>query len=134
MVGAVKHLRVSLMLILWSTALELHVSAQESACDFSTYKPVVISHALLNAAMQKVEPNYPAIGKNVRAQGEVQVKLIVNRRGTVVAACATEGHPLLRQSAVEAAYQWKFGPNFVFSVRQKRKYIQAFMVFTYRLE
>jgi TonB family protein len=131
--GVLKHLRSLLVFTLLGMALELTAHAQEPTCDFSKYKPLVISHALLNAVVKKVEPDYPAMGKNVRAHGEVPVKIIVNRKGDVVAACATEGHPLLRQSAVEAASQWKFKPNFGLSVRQKRKYIQDFIVFNFRL-
>jgi TonB family protein len=133
-VDVLKHLRSLFILILLGMALELTAHAQEPDCDFSKYKPLVISHALLNAALKKVEPDYPAMGKNVRAHGEVQVKILVNRKGDVVAACVTAGHPLLRQSSVEAAWQWKFKPNFGLSVKQKRKYIQAFIVFNFRLE
>jgi TonB family protein len=88
----------------------------------------------VNAAIKKVEPKYPAMGTRVRVQGEVKVKMIVDRRGNVVSACAVEGHPLLRAPAMNAAIQWKFKPNFGLEARQKKKYIQSFIVFNFRLD
>lgn len=106
--------------------------AQDSspACDFSTYKPIVISHAAWTDVVKKVKPEYP-LGGHIRVQSEVEVKVIVNRKGDVVAACATSGYPLLRASAVQAAGKWKFKPNFGFGRRQKRKYMQTFIVFNF---
>ncbi|MGH9426210.1 MAG: TonB family protein [Terriglobia bacterium] len=94
----------------------------------------MISHSLMGAAVKKVEPKYPPMGTRVRAQGEVKVKILVDRKGNVVSACAIEGHPLLRSPAVNAAVQWKFKPNFGLTLRQKKKYIQSVIVFHFRLD
>ena len=102
-------------------------------CDFSRYKPLVISHALLKAATKKVEAEYSTIAKQAKAQGKVEVRILVDRNGNVIDACVIEGHPLLSPAAKEAALQWKFKKNFGFTHKQKG-YIQASIFFTFRLE
>lgn len=102
-------------------------------CDFSGYKPLVISHALLNAATKKVEAKYPTIAKQAKAQGKVEVRIVVDRVGNIIDACVIEGHPLLSPAAKEAALQWKFKKNFGFTHKQKG-YIQTSIFFTFRLE
>jgi TonB family protein len=101
-------------------------------CDFSEYKPLVISHALLSAATKKVEAKYPTTAKQAKAQGTVEVRIVVDRVGNVVDACVIEGHPLLGPPAKEAALQWKFKKNFGFTHKQKG-YIQTSIFFTFRL-
>ena len=125
-------LTTSLALVILMTT-STNVRAKESGCDFSAYKPLVVSHPLVGAAVKKVEPKYPAIGTRVRVEGDVKVKILVNRKGNVVGACVTEGHPLLRSSAVHAAVQWEFKPNFGFAKKQKKHYIESFIVFKFRL-
>jgi TonB family protein len=110
------------------------VQAPEPECDFSSYKPLIISHALLNAVVKRVEPKYPGLARVSRADGNVQVKILVERDGNVVEACVVDGHPLLRESARQAALEWKFKRNFGFTNRPKRKYIQSFIVFTFRFK
>jgi TonB family protein len=109
------------------------VRSQEPGCGFSRYRPLVISHPLVDAEVKKVEPKYPPMGKRARAQGKVKVKIMVDRKGNVVSSCVMEGHPLLRTAAINAAVQWKFKPNFGFKAKQKKKYIQSFIVFTFSL-
>jgi hypothetical protein len=109
----------------------LVAQAADSGCDFSRYKPLVVSHPLVDVAVKKVEPEYPATGTRVRARGAVKVKILVDRKGNVVAACAMEGHPLLLAASINAARHWKFLPNFGFAAIQRRKYIQSLLVFKF---
>lgn len=102
-------------------------------CDFSSYKPLIMSHALLNAVVKKVEPKFPGTAMTVvRSEAKVPVKILVDREGNVVEACAIGGQLLLRASARDAALGWKFKRNFGFSRRQKPKYVQSAIVFTFR--
>jgi outer membrane biosynthesis protein TonB len=114
-------------------AVLCHAQDSNPACDFSGYKPIVISHVVWTDVVKRVEPEYP-LGGRVRVQSEVEVKIVVDRKGDVVAACATRGHPLLRVSAVQAAREWKFKPNFGFTKKPKRKYMQTFIVFHFKTE
>ncbi len=56
-------------------------------------------------------PEYPAAARAVRAFGEVKVQVIIGTDGSVISASAVSGHPLLRQSAVQAARNAKFTPT-----------------------
>ncbi|HEX8473984.1 MAG TPA: energy transducer TonB [Pyrinomonadaceae bacterium] len=72
-------------------------------------KPRVITSSLLNGkAIQKPAPVYPKIAKEAKAQGTVTVQILVDEQGRVISAQATNGHPLLKKAAVEAAYQARF--------------------------
>jgi TonB family protein len=56
-------------------------------------------------------PRYPPIAKAARAEGVVAVDVEVDAAGTVRAAKAVAGHPLLQQAGAEAARRWKFAPR-----------------------
>ncbi len=123
------------MLILGlSISVLCNVQPPESECDFSSYKPLVVSHPLVNAEVKKVEPEYPKIARAARAQGDVKVKILVDRTGNVAYACVVDGHPLLQAAARKAALGWKFKRDFGFSLKQKSNYIQSHLVFKFRLE
>ena len=84
-------------------------------CDFSKYRPLKVSHFLQMALVEQIQPKYPAVGKAVRAQGKVRIKILVDRNGKVQKACAVEGHPLLQSTSLYAAYKSRFKSNFGFS-------------------
>ncbi|MEO6392096.1 MAG: TonB family protein [Pyrinomonadaceae bacterium] len=90
-------------------------SSGKESCNFSKYKRLGEPHRLYSAAVKKVDPDYPQLGKSARASGKVVVRILVNKRGDVAAACVVEGHPLLRAAALKAAKQWKFKKNFGFN-------------------
>ncbi|HEU4390013.1 MAG TPA: energy transducer TonB, partial [Blastocatellia bacterium] len=62
-------------------------------------------------AIKRVEPAYPPLAQAAQISGSVTVEITVDENGDVQAARALSGHPLLRDSAVEAAKQWKFNPT-----------------------
>lgn len=71
-----------------------------------------ISGGVLNGkAVSKPQPPYPPAAKAARAQGVVTVQVTVDETGSVTAASAVSGHPLLRAAAVAAAKQAKFSPT-----------------------
>ena len=57
------------------------------------------------------KPTYPAIARAANAQGEVEVKVIIGEEGTVIAAAAISGHPLLQAASVSAARDAQFAPT-----------------------
>jgi len=59
-------------------------------------------------AIVKVEPLYPASAKKMQAAGSVQVQVTISEEGRVIEATTVSGHPLLRNSAVDAARKWVF--------------------------
>jgi protein TonB len=61
--------------------------------------------------IHKAVPPYPELAKRARAQGMVTVQILLDEQGNVVSARATNGHPLLRAAAEQAAYQTRFSPT-----------------------
>jgi TonB family protein len=71
-----------------------------------------ISGGVLNGkAISLPKPAYPAIARAARASGTVTVQVTVDESGKVISARAVSGHPLLQQSAVQAAYGARFSPT-----------------------
>jgi TonB family protein len=71
-----------------------------------------VSGGILNGkATSLPKPAYPRVAKAAGASGTVLVQVIVDETGKVTSATAVSGHPLLRQSAVQAAYQARFTPT-----------------------
>ena len=89
---------------------------QERKIEAPTYwrseQPRSIEGGGLNGrALSLPEPVYPDIARAARAQGDVEVRIIVDEGGNVVSAEAVSGHPLLRAAAVNAARAAKFTPT-----------------------
>src|SRR2546423_12896023 len=71
-----------------------------------------ISGGVLNGkAIVLPKPDYPADAKSAGAAGSVAVQVTIDEMGSVIEAKALSGHPLLQQSAVNAALQARFSPT-----------------------
>jgi protein TonB len=55
-----------------------------------------------------VEAEYPPLALAARVNGSVIVEVMIDEGGSVIAARAISGHPLLKDAAVNATRQWKF--------------------------
>ena len=74
--------------------------------------PKKISGGVLNGkATSLPKPPYPAAARAIRASGAVNVQVTISESGSVIAANAVSGHPLLRQAAEQAARSAKFAPT-----------------------
>ena len=74
--------------------------------------PVRLSSGVLTSkALSKPAPPYPAIAKQIGAQGSVAVQVLIDEQGHVVSAKATSGHPMLQPAAVQAALKAIFTPT-----------------------
>ena len=62
-------------------------------------------------ALKLPKPSYPSLAQAARASGQVIVQLIIDVDGTVMAAAAVSGHPLLFGVSVEAAKNSRFAPT-----------------------
>ena len=51
------------------------------------------------------------MARQIRAQGSVNVQILVDEQGKVVSAQAVSGHPLLTSAAKEAALRARFTPT-----------------------
>lgn len=107
---------------------------EDDRCDFSDYNPLRISHPLVDAATKKVQPAYPNLAKAAHVGGEVEVRILVDREGEVIQACAAKGPLLLQAAAQNAAMQWEFKRNFGFTNKPKRRYVESVILFNFRLD
>jgi protein TonB len=71
----------------------------------------VASSVISSKIISKPAPAYPALARQARVQGAVTVEILVDEQGRVVAAQATNGHPLLRVAAQQSAFQARFSPT-----------------------
>ena len=75
-------------------------------------RPVTRSLGVINGkATSLPKPKYPSAARAVRAQGKVNVRVLINESGRVVSADAVSGHPLLRNAAEAAARNARFSPT-----------------------
>jgi TonB family protein len=59
---------------------------------------------------KKVDPKYPERAREMRVQGQVILKVIINKKGRVKEISVISGHPLLVPAAIDAVKQWRYRP------------------------
>lgn len=64
----------------------------------------------LAAVATKVAPDYPAVARQLKIQGIVELEAIVTETGAVEKVNIVSGNPVLTKPAVEALKKWKFNP------------------------
>lgn len=74
--------------------------------------PPVVSRGVINGqALSLPKPPYPAAALAVRAEGKVDVQVLIDETGRVVSARAVSGNALLRDAAERAAHMARFSPT-----------------------
>jgi protein TonB len=95
-------------------------------------KKIPVSGGVLQGnAIRRVQPTYPPIAKAAHASGAVQVQVTISEEGQVIEAAVISGHPLLRESALQAARQWTFRPTMLSGVPVK---VQGILTFNFTLQ
>ena len=61
-------------------------------------------------AIAKPQPAYPAMAKQLRVEGKVEVEASISEDGSVEAVHPLAGNLLLSNAAVEATKHWRFNP------------------------
>jgi protein TonB len=64
----------------------------------------------LKAAKERVEPEYPAMAKQLHLEGAVQLEAHIGENGAVDEVKPLTGNAVLMNSAVAALKRWKFTP------------------------
>jgi len=64
----------------------------------------------LNAATNKVQPDYPVMAKQLKIEGQVELEAVVSEAGVVEKVNIVSGNPVLTRPAVDAVKKWKFAP------------------------
>jgi protein TonB len=60
--------------------------------------------------IEKIEPKYPKLALQARIQGQVVLKAIIGRDGSIRELELMSGHALLAPNAIEAVRQWHYRP------------------------
>ncbi|HZH33254.1 MAG TPA: TonB family protein [Pyrinomonadaceae bacterium] len=77
-------------------------------------KAALVTKGVVNSIARNLpKPPYPIAAKAVRASGAVNVQVTIDEKGNVISAAVTDGHPLLRAAAKEAAQRAKFTPTYL---------------------
>jgi len=64
----------------------------------------------LNAVTAKVPPDYPAIARQLKIEGAVELEVVVTEAGVVEKVNIVSGNPVLTRPASDAVKKWKFAP------------------------
>jgi protein TonB len=60
--------------------------------------------------IHRVEPQYPAIARQIRLEGTVVLNAVISREGKIEQVEVASGPALLARVAQEAVRQWKYRP------------------------
>lgn len=91
----------------------------------------VTSKMLTAKAVSLPKPAYPIFAKQIRAQGPVNVQILVDENGSVVSAHAVSGSPALTNAAEDAAKRARFTPTLLNGVAVK---IQGVITYNFMLQ
>lgn len=77
-------------------------------------KPTAISSVVLASKLvSRVVPQYPDIARRARISGTVRLLAVIGKDGRVQNLRVLEGHPMLRQAALNAVKQWVYTPTYL---------------------
>jgi TonB family protein len=88
------------VMTLAGTAGPVHIAAQTAQ-----------SEEIVRRAKTKVQPAYPELARKMNLSGTVKIEVVVAPNGTVKDARVVGGHPVLANSALDAAKKWRFEPS-----------------------
>lgn len=95
--------RRKLFCIGWLLSAGAVASAQEKILR-------VTESELRGAASQKIEPEYPAVARQIRLTGDVDLEVSIDNTGSVEKVTVLRGNTLLAGSSIQAIKRWKFTP------------------------
>jgi protein TonB len=70
-----------------------------------------VTHLDPGMLIHRVEPIYPALGKQLHRDGHVELRAIISADGTIQSLQIVVSDPLFDQSAIEAVRQWRYRPT-----------------------
>jgi periplasmic protein TonB len=72
-------------------------------------KKITQSEAM-SAVVTKVQPEYPALAKQLKISGAVELDVTIAESGAVETVTPISGNPVLTKPAADALKRWKFKP------------------------
>ena len=96
-------------------------------------EPIVEFYALSEKpeVLHREEPKYPELARKAGIEGMVVVKVLIGTKGDVEKVEVVKSHPMLDESAMAAARQFKFKPG-----KQRDRVVKVWMTipFTFKLK
>ena len=93
-------------------AVDFRLQAEEAFKNVADKLAPVESGVVNGKAISKPQPAYPAEAKHARAEGTVEVDMLISENGTVLSACARgDVHASLKAASEFAAYNARFTPT-----------------------
>ena len=86
----------------------LAVSAILAAAEMPPKK--ITQSEALNAAVAKVQPEFPALARQLKISGAVELDVLIGENGSVESVTPISGNPVLTRPAADAMRKWKFKP------------------------
>ncbi|HLY60909.1 MAG TPA: energy transducer TonB [Terriglobia bacterium] len=80
----------------------------KSPTPIRVYRPTSVQEAKL---IFGPKPEYPQMARITRTQGEVELKAIIGKDGTIQELKVISGSPLLIRAAVDAVSRWRYQPT-----------------------
>ena len=74
-------------------------------------KPSRISAIEMARPIHRVEPVYPALARQMRIAGVVELQGVIGTDGRIHELRVLSGHPMLVKAAVDAVNQWIYAPT-----------------------
>jgi hypothetical protein len=102
-------------------------------CDLNRYQALSETHFVQQTLITLGKPTYPAEALRDSVEGLVNVEIVVDAIGTVVAAFALNGPILLRKAAAAGALACKFKRNFGFPTPGQIPYRRATLPYLFVL-
>jgi protein TonB len=63
--------------------------------------------------MRSVAPDYPEIARQAGVEGDVTLRVVIGKDGTVADVVPISGEPVLARAAMEAVERWHYAPVMV---------------------
>lgn len=115
----------------WKLAAVVCLAANLISPVRAQEEPIKVSRAdAMSAATSKPSPTYPAIAKQLKVEGEVQVQVLIGEEGKVEGATAVAGNPILTKAALDTVKDWKFAP---FKSNGKNVKAQTVLSFVFKM-
>jgi periplasmic protein TonB len=58
--------------------------------------------------LQRIQPSYPALARQIHREGQVELRAVIATDGTIQSLQVVSGDPLFLQSALDAVRQWRY--------------------------
>jgi protein TonB len=87
----------------WMVVLSFVAAAQDGPRQISQSEALAM-------VVTRVDPEFPAMAKQLKITGAVEIEVIVAESGAVETVKPLSGNPVLTRAATDALKRWKFRP------------------------